>query len=154
GQQHGPAFRGITGLTVSSSGAARAQVRLPSSARAGARNFVLHPVMMDIAVQALGATRAATDLAGGQNARQTLVLPIRFAGVHVYGDIADGVCSVGSLEATDSPDRLRGHVELTDANGAPLLVIDEVEMAVLGSAGSDSHDHLLSLEWEPAPLDK
>ncbi|CDO87836.1 polyketide synthase [Mycobacterium triplex] len=154
GQQHGPAFRGITGLAVASSGAARAQVRLPSSARAGSRNFVLHPVMMDIAVQVLGATRAATELAGGQNARQTLVLPIRFAGVHVYGDIADGVCSTGSLAATDSPDRLLGHVELTDADGRPLLVIDEVEMAVLGSASGAAHDHLLALEWEPAPLDK
>ncbi|WAC89959.1 type I polyketide synthase [Mycobacterium sp. Aquia_213] len=154
GQQHGPAFRGITGLSVASSGAARADVRLPSSARAGSRNFVLHPVMMDIAVQALGATRAATDLAGGQNARQTLVLPIRFAGIHVYGDIADGVCSTGSLAATDSPDRLLGQVVLTDANGQRLLVIDEVEMAVLGSAGGAAHDHLLTLEWEPAPLDK
>ncbi|MCV7409093.1 polyketide synthase [Mycobacterium florentinum] len=154
GQQHGPAFRGITGLTVATSGAARADVRLPASAKAGSRNFVLHPVMMDIAVQALGATRAATDLAGGQNARQTLVLPIRFAGVHVYGDIADGVCSTGSLAATDSPDRLLGQVVLTDADGRRLLVIDEVEMAVLGSASGGAHDHLLTLEWEPAPLDK
>ncbi|MEM6110327.1 type I polyketide synthase [Mycobacterium sp. 050272] len=156
GQQHGPAFRGITALAVAASGAARAQVRLPSPARAGARNFVLHPVMMDIAVQALGATRAATDLAGGQHTRQTLVLPIHFAGIHVYGEVSDGVCSTGSLAATDSPDRLLGHVELTDANGRPLLVIDEVEMAVLGSASGAAHlnDHLLALEWEPAPLDK
>ena len=156
GQQHGPAFRGITGLTVAQSGAARAEVRLPSSAKAGSRNFVLHPVMMDIAVQALGATRAATDLAGGQNARQTLVLPIRFANVHVYGNVADGVCSIGSLAATDSPDRLLGHVVLTDPEGRPLLVIDEVEMAVLGSASSatELNSHLLAVEWEPAPLDK
>jgi phthiocerol/phenolphthiocerol synthesis type-I polyketide synthase C len=156
GQQHGPAFRGITGLHVAASGAARADVQLPSSAKAGSRNFVLHPVMMDIAVQALGATLAATDLAGGQSARQTLVLPIRFAGVHVYGDVADGVCSVGTLTETDSPDRLRGHVELTDAQGRPLLVIDEVEMAVLGSAAgaAELNDQLLALAWEPAPLDK
>ncbi|CQD10506.1 phenolpthiocerol synthesis type-I polyketide synthase PpsC [Mycobacterium lentiflavum] len=156
GQQHGPAFRGISRLAVAASGAARADVRLPSAARAGSRNFVLHPVMMDIAVQALGATRAATDLAGGRNARQTLVLPIRFAGIHVYGDIADGVCSTGSLAATDSPDRLLGQVVLTDATGQQLLVIDEVEMAVLGSASGAAHlnDHLLALEWEPAALDK
>ncbi|BAX91783.1 type I polyketide synthase [Mycobacterium shigaense] len=156
GQQHGPAFRGITGLRVAPSGAARAEVHLPSSARAGSRNFVLHPVMMDIAVQALGATRAATDLAGGHNARQTLVLPVRFAGVHVYGDVADGVCSVGTLQATDSADRLRGHVVLTDAQGRPLLIIDEVEMAVLGSASGAAElgGQLFALEWEPTPLDK
>ncbi len=156
GQQHGPAFRGITALAVAPSGAARAEVRLPSSAKAGSRSFVLHPVMMDIAVQALGATRAATDLAGGQNARQTLVLPIRFAGIHVYGNVADGVRSTGSLAATDRPDRLLGHVVLTDRNGRPLLVIDEVEMAVLGSASgaAELNSHVYAAEWEPAALDK
>jgi phthiocerol/phenolphthiocerol synthesis type-I polyketide synthase C len=156
GQQHGPAFRGIVGLSVAQSGAARAEVRLPSSARSGSRNFVLHPVMMDIAVQALGATRVATELAGGQTARQTLVVPVRFAGIHVYGNVVDGVCSIGSLAATASPDRLVGHVTLTDSKGQPLLVIDEVEMAVLGSGGgaTEATSRLFTVEWEPAPLDK
>ncbi|GBG36378.1 Phthiocerol/phenolphthiocerol synthesis polyketide synthase type I PpsC [Mycobacterium montefiorense] len=156
GQQHGPAFRGIVGLAVEKSGAARADVRLPATAKTGFRCFGLHPVMMDIAVQALGATRIATDLAGGQSARQTLVLPIRFAGVHVYGDITGGVCSIGSLAATDSPDRLRGHVTLTDPDDRPVLVIDEVEMAVLGSSGGTTElgSQLYTVQWEPAPLDK
>ncbi|REO46716.1 hypothetical protein DSI90_11270, partial [Mycobacterium tuberculosis] len=70
GQQHGPAFQGIVGLAVTQAGVARAQVRLPASARTGSREFMLHPVMMDIALQTLGATRTATDLAGGQDARQ------------------------------------------------------------------------------------
>ncbi|SPM30394.1 polyketide synthase, partial [Mycobacterium terramassiliense] len=156
GQQHGPAFRGIVGLTTTRSGAARAEVRLPPSARPGSHNFVLHPVMMDIAVQALGATRAATELAGGQHAHQTLVLPVRFAGIHVYGDITDGVCAIGELAATDSPNRLLGRVELTDPNGQPLLVIDEVEMTVLGSmcAAKELTDRLFTVEWEPTPRGK
>ncbi|HTX96098.1 MAG TPA: type I polyketide synthase [Mycobacterium sp.] len=156
GQQHGPAFRGIAGLAIAQSGAARAQVRLPPSARAGSRDFLLHPVMMDIALQTLGATRMATDLAGGQTARKTLVLPVRFAGVHVYGDITDGVCAVGSLTATDSSDRLVGKVVLTDPDGQPLLVVEEVEMAVLGSGrgATELTNLLFTLEWEPAPLDK
>ncbi|WP_139797200.1 SDR family NAD(P)-dependent oxidoreductase, partial [Mycobacterium malmoense] len=156
GQHHGPAFRGIVGLAVAQSGDARAEVRLPSPARAGSRNFVLHPVMMDIAVQALGATRVATDLAGGRVARQNLVVPVRFAGIHVYGNVADGVRSIGSLATTDSPDRLVGRVTLTDREGRPLLVIDEVEMAVLGSGGGATEltGRLFTADWEPAPLDK
>ncbi|UXA08638.1 type I polyketide synthase [Mycobacterium sp. SMC-2] len=156
GQQHGPAFRGIVGLTVTASGAARADVRLPASARTGSRNLVLHPVMMDIAVQALGATRAATDLAGGQTARQTIVVPVRFAGIHVYGNVADGARSFGSLATTDNPDRLVGHVVLTDRDGQPLLVIDEVEMAVLRSGGGATEvaNRLFAVEWEPVPLDR
>ena len=154
GQQHGPAFQGIVGLAVEQSGAARAQVRLPSSARTGSRDFLLHPVMMDVALQTLGATRMATDLAGGQTARKTLVLPVRFAGVHVYGDITRGVCAVGSLTATEGSDRLVGEVVLTDSDGQPLLVIDEVQMAVLGagSGATELTDRLFALEWEPAPL--
>ncbi|MGA9360387.1 MAG: type I polyketide synthase [Mycobacterium sp.] len=162
GQQHGPAFQGIVGLAVAQSGAARAEVRLPSSARAGSRNFLLHPVMMDIALQTLGATRMATDLADGQTARQApssnsaIVLPVRFAGVHVYGDITDGVRAVGSLAATDGSDRLVGNVVLTDPDGRQLLVVDEVEMAVLGSGAGATEltNRLFTLEWEPAPLDK
>ena len=131
-------------------------MRLPSSARTGSRDFLLHPVMMDIALQTLGATRMATDLADGQTARETLVVPVRFAGVHVYGDITRGVCAVGSLAATDGSDRLVGEVVLTDPNGQPLLVIDEVEMAVLGSGSGATEltDRLFTLEWEPAPLVK
>ncbi|OSC40411.1 type I polyketide synthase [Mycobacterium decipiens] len=155
GQQHGPAFQGIVGLAVTQSGAARADVKLPSSARTGSRDFLLHPVMMDIALQTLGATRMATDLAGGQtSSRSTIVVPVRYAGVHVHGDITRGVCAVGSLTATD--DRLVGEVVLTDPDGQPLLVIDEVEMAVLGSGGGATEltSRLFTLEWEPAPLDK
>ena len=46
----------------------------------------LHPVMVDIALQALGATEAATDLAGEGNDRSAVVLPVRLAGIRVYGD--------------------------------------------------------------------
>ncbi|MEQ0573874.1 polyketide synthase dehydratase domain-containing protein [Mycobacterium tuberculosis] len=98
---------------------------------------MLHPVMMDIALQTLGATRMATDLAGGQDASRqgpssnsALVVPVRFAGVvrryHLRG-------SRGRLSLAAAGDRLVGEVVLTDANGQPLLVVDEVEMAVLGS---------------------
>ena len=154
GQQHGPAFQGIVGLGVEPSGAARAEVRLPSSARTGSRDFFLHPVMMDIALQTLGATRMATELAGGQTARSTLVVPKRYAGVHVYGDVTQGVRAVGSLTSADG--RLVGTVVLTDPDGRPLLVVDEVEMAVLGSAGgaTELSNRLFALEWEPTPLEK
>jgi phthiocerol/phenolphthiocerol synthesis type-I polyketide synthase C len=156
GQQHGPAFQGIVGLAVAQTGAARAELRLPAAARTGSRNCLLHPVMMDIALQTLGATRMATHLAGGQTARKTLVLPVRFAGIHVYGDITDGIRAVGSLAATERSDRLVGEVVLIDPDGQPLLVIDEVEMVVLGAGGGATEltDRLFALEWEPAPLEK
>ncbi len=156
GQQHGPAFRGITGLTVSSSGAADAEVRLPAKAKVGSRRFLLHPVAMDIALQTLGATRLATELAIGGADQKATVLPVRYAGIHVHGDAADGVRAIATLTTTDSPDRFVGQVLLLDAEGQPLLEIDEVDMAVLRSRGgaTELSNRLFTLEWEPTPLDK
>lgn len=155
GQQHGPAFRGIVGLAVAPSGAAHAQVRLPAAAKAGSRKFVLHPVMMDIALQTLGATQLATDLAAGGAGQRTTVLPVRFAGVRVHADVVDGARALASLTPTANPDRLVGQVLLVDADGRPLLEIDEVEMAVLQSrrGASELMKRLFTVEWEPAPLD-
>jgi phthiocerol/phenolphthiocerol synthesis type-I polyketide synthase C len=156
GQQHGPAFQGIVGLTVSDSGAARAEVRLPSAAKAGSRRFVLHPVMVDVALQVLGATKAATDLAGEGGDGSTVVLPVRLAGVRVYGDVTESVGAVGMLAAGSSPDRLVGRVMLTGSDGRVLLDIDEIDAVVLRApgAGNELASHMFTLEWDPVDLDK
>jgi phthiocerol/phenolphthiocerol synthesis type-I polyketide synthase C len=156
GQQHGPAFRGIVGLTISSSDVVCAEVRLPSAAKLGSRRFLLHPVMLDVAVQALGSTKAAMDLAEGSAGEQALVLPVRLAGIRTYGNVAEGVCATGSLTAADDPDRLIGRVALTDSRGQALLEIDEVEMLVLRASGSadELNNRLFVLDWEPAGLDR
>ncbi len=155
GQQHGPAFQGIIGLSVSGDGVARAAVRLPAAAKQGARRFVAHPVMMDVALQALGATKAATDLAAGQTDDATVILPIRLAGVRVYGEVTEGVAAIGSLAATARPDRLVGRVSLAAADGRVLMDIDEIEMAVLRAPGASDKltDRMFTLEWERADLD-
>ncbi len=156
GQQHGPAFQGIVGLTVMDSGAARAEVRLPSAAKRGSRNLLLHPVMLDIAVQVLGATRAATDLAASDGEEHTVVLPVRFAGIRRFGDVTEGAYAVGSLATTDDPGQLLGRVVLTDSDGQPLLEIDEVEMKVLRASrrADELSSRLFMLDWQPTILDK
>ena len=156
GQQHGAAFQGIVGLTVFDSGAARAAVRLPSEAKQGSGRFRLHPVMVDVALQVLGATKAATDLAGEGGGESVVVLPVRLAGVRVYGDVTEGVCAIGELTPASSPDRFVGRVMLTGADGRVLLGIDEVDMVVLRApgAGNELAGHMFTLEWEPVELDK
>lgn len=149
GQQHGPAFQGITGLAVSESGVGSAAVALPSSAKTAARRFILHPVMMDIAMQTLG---AATMANGTEKA--DLILPVRLAGVRVYGDLTTGVRTIATLRSTSRADRFVGQVYLTDASGRVLLEIDEVDMAVLRAPGSGKEltNRLFTLDWEPVAL--
>ncbi len=155
GQQHGPAFQGIVGVTVLRSGAACASVRLPSAAKEGARRFLLHPVMVDVALQALGATKVATELtkSGGEPA---VVLPVRLSGISVHGDVTEGARAIGSLRATSSPDRFIGHVILLGSNDRVLLEIDEIEMVLLqtSDAATGLASRLFTLEWEPVGLDK
>ncbi len=155
GQQHGPAFRGIVGLAVTGSGTAHAAVRLPSPARRGSPRFLLHPVMVDIALQALGATKAAADLAAEESDEPAVVLPVRLAGIRVYGDVTEGVRAIASLSATSRRDRFAGRVVLTGPDGQVLLEIDEVEMVLRQAqrAGDELDSRLFTLEWEPVDLD-
>ena len=154
GQQHGPAFQGVEGLSVYDGGIARATVRLPSPAKQGARRFLLHPVMVDIALQALGASKAATDLAAQDSGQPTVILPVRLAGIRVYGNVTEGVTAIGSLAATSRPDRFIGHVALTGADGQVLLEIDEIEVALLQAprAAEELTSCLFALDWEPVDL--
>ncbi|VBA41960.1 Phthiocerol/phenolphthiocerol synthesis polyketide synthase type I PpsC [Mycobacterium attenuatum] len=149
GQQHGPAFQGVVGLRVFGCGAARAEVRLPVQASQGARRFLAHPVMLDVAVQALGATRLATELAGAGDAG-TVAVPARFSGVRVYGDVTEGVTALAVLRPTPDPDRFVGRVVLSGAQGQTLMVIDEIDMAVLRVAAETAlASHAFDLRWEP-----
>ncbi|EUA01289.1 phthiocerol synthesis polyketide synthase type I PpsC domain protein [Mycobacterium kansasii 824] len=149
GQQHGPAFQGVVGLRVFGCGAARAEVRLPVQASQGARRFLAHPVMLDVAVQALGATRLATELAGAGDAG-TVAVPARFSGVRVYGDVTEGVTAHAVLRPTPDPDRFVGRVVLSGAQGQTLMVIDEIDMAVLRAAAETAlASHAFDLRWEP-----
>ncbi len=156
GQQHGPAFQGIERLAVYGDGVARAAVRLPSLAKQGSRRFLLHPVMVDIALQALGASKVATDLAAMESDEPTVILPVRLAGVRAYGDVTEGLSAIGSLRATSRRDRFVGHVLLTGDDGRVLLEIDEIEVVAL-QAPAPEHDltsRLFTLDWEPANLER
>jgi len=153
GQQHGPAFQGIVGLGVSDAGVGRAEVALPLGAKKSARRFILHPVMMDIAMQTLGAAKVAKDLAADGSEEPAMVLPVRLAGVRVYGDLTAGVAAVATLRETPRPDRYVGQVFLTDSAGRVLLEIDEVDMAVLQAPGVNGiTSRLFTTVWEPTDL--
>ncbi|MBS1694727.1 MAG: type I polyketide synthase [Actinobacteria bacterium] len=157
GQQHGPAFQGITAVTVTDGGVARAAVALPAPAKLGGRSLMMHPVMVDIALQTLAATTMATGLAAQSDDAaddQTSVLPVRLSGVQVFGDITAGTTAHATLKPADSPDRFVGQVQLTGADGTVLLAVDEIEMVVLHTAAGpdDLVSRMFVLDWQPESL--
>ena len=133
GQQHGPAFQGIVGLTVSASGVACAAVRLPAARQAG-RSTVPRCIRSWSTSRCRPSVRpsVATDLAAADNDEPAVVLPVRLAGMRVHGDVTEGSCAIGSLRATSRPGPLRRPVWCSPLpDGQVLLEIDEIEMAVL-----------------------
>jgi phthiocerol/phenolphthiocerol synthesis type-I polyketide synthase C len=154
GQQHGPAFQGITSLSVSDSGVARADVALPSFAKLGCRQLLLHPIMVDVALQTLGATKLAADLSA-QASEPMCMLPTRLAGIEVHGDVSQAVRAVGSLRTTSMSDHFAGRAFLIGPDGRVLLEINEIEMVLLRVPvrGAGVAGRMFALEWEPLSLE-
>src|SRR5699024_4702577 len=95
------------------------------------------------------------DLADQEGAGSTVVLPVRLAGMRVYGDVTESVRALGMLQATSSADRFVGRVMLIGDRGQVLLDIDEIDMVALRpGAGKELASHMFTLEWEPVGLDK
>ncbi len=149
----GPAFQGIVGLTVSDSGAARADVRLPAAAKPGSRRFLLHPVMLDVALQALGATKVATDLAApGRPTRPQWCSRSAWPASGSTATSPTVSRAVGSLHATARPDRFVGQV-VADRRRRRRCCWKSTRSrwrccAAPGPA-NELTNRLFALEWEP-----
>ncbi len=153
GQQHGPAFQGIVDLSVSDTGVVRARIALPSSAKMGSRRLLLHPVMVDVALQTLGATTVAAELVA-ETSEPVCLLPTRLAGVEVYGDVTESVWAIGSLKRTGA-DRFVGQAFLLGADERVLLKVTEIDAVLLRLPGRGDHltSRMFTLGCEPLDLE-
>jgi phthiocerol/phenolphthiocerol synthesis type-I polyketide synthase C len=153
GQQHGPAFQGIVNLSVADTGVVRARIALPSSAKMGSRRLLLHPVMVDIALQTLGATTVAAELVA-ETSEPGCLLPTRLAGIEVYGDVAESVWAIGSLKRTGA-DRFVGQAFLLGADERVLLKVTEIDAVLLRlpGRGDPVTSRMFTLHCEPLDLE-
>jgi len=156
GQEHGPAFRSVTEVRVSPDGTVTAALRLPMSASAGRRELRIHPVLLDGALQLLGATTQASsaDPAGpaGSAEPSFAVLP-----GSDRPDRRPWGCAVGdpSLRraAADRRSRpVRAHVSLADAQGTTVLRATGIEIIRLGQGSSQvPAAPVYNAVWHEAP---
>ncbi|MGW5345847.1 type I polyketide synthase [Streptomyces sp. NPDC004050] len=141
GLYHGPALRTLTRIWVRGE-EVFAQARLSDEQGSSANGFVLHPALLDAAVQALAATTAA---GGGTAARE----PLAWRGVTLHAGGADAL----RLRITAPDGAGTVSVELADEQCAPVasvraLVTRELDAERFAAApDAASQDGLFRLDW-------
>ncbi|MCO1581859.1 SDR family NAD(P)-dependent oxidoreductase [Crossiella sp. SN42] len=116
GQQHGPAFAGVTEVHATGDGTAAASVVLPEQAPPNSR-FAAHPAVLDSCLQVLGA--ALPPVADNE-----LHLPMEFGAVRVYGEVSQGgLCQV---RVSGEGGGILADVQLSDPDGRLVLEINGV----------------------------
>lgn len=128
GAHHGHAFAALTRI-VRSSGAADTEIVLPDEATPHG-NVVLHPVMLDAALQGLAAAMS-DEVLGGTHSDSTDVtyLPVGFGSIRVFGEIGRRArCHAELVSVLEDSGDATGRVTLTDDTGAVLARVDNVHL--------------------------
>ena len=124
GAHHGHAFAALTRI-VRSSGVADTEIVLPDEATLH-RGIVLHPVMLDAALQGLAAAMSDSALA---DTTDVTFLPVGFGSVRVFGEIGRRAkCRAELVSVSEDSGDAMGRVTLTDDTGAVLAQISDVHL--------------------------
>ncbi|WP_106238009.1 type I polyketide synthase [Allonocardiopsis opalescens] len=139
GAAYGPAFQGLRAAWRRGD-EVFAEVALPDGPAAGARDFGLHPALLDAALHA-----AALAEPGGP------LIPAAWSGVALHAEGAD------RLRVRIAPAGASGlAIEAADASGAPVLSIGSLEREpvtaeLLRTARHGEHESLFRVVWAPLP---
>lgn len=124
GAHHGHAFAALTRI-VRGSNTADTEIELPDEATPH-RGIVLHPVMLDAALQGLAAAMSDDTLA---EATDVTFLPVGFTSIRVFGDVARRAkCRAELIAVREDSGDAEGRVTLTDDTGTVLARVDGVHL--------------------------
>lgn len=124
GAHHARAFAALTRI-VRATNSADTEIVLPEEATPH-RGMILHPVMLDAALQGLAAAMSDATLA---EATDVTFLPVGFGSIRVFGDIGRRArCRAELLDVSEDNGDALGRVTLTDDSGVVLAVVDGVAL--------------------------
>ena len=149
GHEYGPAFRGIAGLWRGES-EVLARVALPAGLDGAAADYGLHPVLLDAALQTLGA--AAPDALRAKSSGETF-LPVSLGQFRIYINGAERAWSHVRLKDIDA-DGFAGDVRLYDDDGrviAELLDVYNRRAGLVGPAAGRTAPSVYELVWRVNP---
>ncbi|MEA2203160.1 MAG: phthiocerol/phenolphthiocerol synthesis type-I polyketide synthase, partial [Solirubrobacteraceae bacterium] len=115
GAHHGQAFAALTRIVRSSAGAAEAEIALPDEASPD-RNYRIHPVLLDAALQTLAAAMPGESL---KDSAEVTYLPVSLESIRLFGDVGRRArCRADVTSVDDGGAGATGRVTLMDQTGA------------------------------------
>ncbi|MCC3769076.1 type I polyketide synthase, partial [Streptomyces sp. UNOC14_S4] len=141
---YGPVFQGLTAAWKRGD-EVFAEVRLPEDAQGDAKDFGLHPALLDAALHALALSAAES---GGQGS-----VPFAWTGVSLHA-VGASALRVRLAPAGNGSVSL----ELADVTGAPVASVESLALRTVapeqlgtGGAGGAVKDALFRVDWTPVP---
>ncbi|MGC9443191.1 type I polyketide synthase, partial [Streptomyces sp. WG5] len=143
GMAYGPVFRGLTAAWRHGESVC-VEVALPEGHTAGARDFGLHPALLDAGLHAL----ALGGLGGNDGEGR---LPFSWTGVTLH---AAGAEALRVRLAPAGADGVR--LEIADTSGTPVATVDALVLRAVSAeqvraTGTAHHETVFRAEWAPLP---
>ncbi|MFF5809203.1 type I polyketide synthase [Streptomyces sp. NPDC012746] len=143
GMGYGPAFRGLTAAWRHGD-SVYAEVALPEETASAARDFGLHPALLDAALHTLG-----LGVLGGTEGEGRL--PFAWSGVTLHAGGADALRVRLTPRGTDGV-----RLEIADPTGVPVATVDSLVLRAVSAeqvqaARTAYHESVFRTEWTALP---
>jgi acyl transferase domain-containing protein len=128
-------------------GKAIGEIQLPTALHSRASSYILHPILLDASLQALGATVPTL-------AKDTYI-PIAFSRLYCYGAATTHLWSVATLSAPHSDKLLSADLQLVTADGQLLASIEGLKLkkvnpqSLLTTQPDSLQDWFYDIQWQP-----
>ncbi len=150
GAFHGRAFAGLTRIVRTAAGPTDTEIVMPDEAPPY-RGAVLHPVMLDSALQGLAAAMPAEILS---DSTDVTYLPVAMESIRVFGPIGRRArCRAELVSIAEGGGDAVGRVTLTDEAGTPLAQVSGVYLRRIQrrTVPLPLSRKLFGTVWEPTP---
>ena len=152
GAHHGHAFAALTRIVRTPGGWTETEIVLPEEATAH-RGIVLHPVMLDAALQSLAAAMPPKILSG---ASDVTYLPVAMESIRVFGEVGRRArCRAELVSVVEEGGDAVGRVTLMDEAGMPTAEVDGVYLRRVQrrTVPLPLSQKLFGVVWEEAPAE-
>ncbi len=150
GQHHGPAFAALTRIARPHDGSAETEITVPDEAPRHP-GYRLHPVVLDGALQSLGAAVPDGEAAGSAEASY---LPVSFETIRVYRDIGRHVRCRAHLTNLDGGAGKLGRIVLIDDAGYVAAEVDGIYLRRVErrAVPLPLAQKIFDVEWTESPI--